>query len=167
MTSSSYDFTIFEDKLFWANFAMKLTTYQTFNKDALDNSQSKSLTSNFYDIFGPDMCTQITSARYRTQIHSLEPNITVQTGRTASTRNCIINREARIPQSYCLRPAVVMLVHEVKQLNSDRIPEATLRDTYDIICVSFADLICDCQYNLILFGEDFIRQVDNQRKKKL
>ena len=52
MTSSSDDFTIFEVKLFRANFAMKLTTYQTFNTDELDNSQSKSLTSNFYGIFG-------------------------------------------------------------------------------------------------------------------
>ena len=79
MTSSLEYFNIFKDKLFWTNFAMKLTTFQTFNAERFVDSHSKSLKNNFYGVFGKEMCGQFHAARYRTKTQGLEPGIIVET----------------------------------------------------------------------------------------
>jgi len=149
MTSSLDDFTIWKDKLFWANFATKLSTFQTVNQNLLKDSPSQSLKKNFYGVFGKEMCDQFNSAHYRTHVKALELYIVVEPGSSAAKRNCNIKNGAKIPEIWCLRPAIVDLFCVVEQLNST----APLHDMYGMIVNSLADLVCDWRYNFI-FGDE-------------
>ena len=56
MTSSLEYFNIFKDKLFWTKFAMKLTTFQTFNAEWFVDSHYNSLKTKFLTVYLERKC---------------------------------------------------------------------------------------------------------------
>ena len=153
MTSLLGNFTIFKDKLFWADFSKILYTFQCVNGFELEQSPSKSLERNFYSIFGKTMCTYFNSPGYKCHRDGLVAYFELDKANAASNRKCTIRQGAEIPVEWCLRSTVVDLFHVVEEMNSSNIPKPTLGDTYDKIVDSIYDLIYDWRYSLI-FGDE-------------